>query len=180
MLVKLAHIASQIEARSTDITRRIEVASGAMHQGLQRLDGGVDRFTREAMEAISHGSQAAVSEGARDALDGFNLKLAQAAGRAQGAADALGEQGRALTVAQQGLVWKGLVALTIGSLLAAGGSAYVAWASMREVRQAEFGTAILRATRSGALTSCGEALCVKVGQKSRRAGARGEYVVVED
>jgi len=87
-----------------------------------------------------------------------------------------------LTHAQRALVWKGLIALTIGSLLAAGGSAYVAWNSMREVRQAEFGTAILRATRSGALTACGEerALCVRVGRQSRRVGDRGEFLLVED
>lgn len=180
LLVKLAHLASQIEARNADAMRRIEFATGAMHQGVQRLDDGSGRFTQEAMQAISHGSQAAVSEGARQALEEFNGTLEQTTERAKWAADALGEQRRVLALAQRSLVWNGLIALTIGSLLAAGGSAYVAWTSMREVRQAEFGTAILRATRSGTLTACGEALCVKVGQKARRAGARGEYVLVED
>ena len=40
--------------------------------------------------------------------------------------------------------------LTIGSLLAAGGSSYIAWKSMREIRRAEFGQDILQATQSGA------------------------------
>lgn len=182
LLVKLAHLASQIEAGSADALRRIEAGAAAMHQGVQRLDDGVERFAQQAMQAISQGSQAAVAQGASQALEAFNHQLQQSASHAKWAADALGEQRRTLTHAQRTLVWKGLIALTLGSLLAAGGSAYVAWSSMREVRQAEFGTAILRATRSGALTACGEeqALCVRVGQKSRRVGARGEFLLVDE
>ncbi|MDL9998358.1 hypothetical protein QTI24_07100 [Variovorax sp. J22P240] len=182
LLVKLAHIASQIEARSADAMRRIEATTGAMHQGVERLDGGVERFTQQATQAISHGSQAAVAQGAHQALERFNQELEQSTGRAKWAADALGEQRRSLALAQRGLIWKGLIALTIGSLLAASGSAFVAWQSMREIRKAEFGTSILRATRSGALSVCGEerALCVKVGPRPRRAAGRGEYLLVEE
>ena len=181
LIVKLAHIAREIESRSMDALNRIEASTGAMQQGAQRLHGGAERFTQQAMQAISHGSQAAVAQGAQQALGQFNHQLQQSTSQALSAADMLREQSRTVSRAQHALVWKALIALAVGSLLAAGGSAYVAWNSMREVRQAEFGTAILRATQSGALTVCGkeQALCVKVGEKPRRVGARGEYLLVE-
>src|SRR3546814_6324153 len=77
---------------------------------------------------------------------------------AQRAALDMDEQCKRLARMQGGLVWKALVALTIGSLLAAGGSGYIAWKSMHEVRRAEFGQDILQATQSGVLTRCGDAL----------------------
>ncbi|MBB3179473.1 hypothetical protein [Variovorax sp. Sphag1AA] len=168
LIVKLAHIAREIESRSMDALNRIEASSGAMQQGAQRLHGGAERFTQQAMQAISHGSQAAVAQGAQQALGQFNHQLQQSTSHALSAADTLREQSRTAGRAQHALVWKALIALAIGSLLAAGGSA-------------EFGTAILRATQSGTLTVCGKepVLCVKVGEKSRRAGERGEYVLVE-
>ncbi|MBB3180273.1 hypothetical protein [Variovorax sp. Sphag1AA] len=181
LIVKLAHIAREIESRSMDALNRIEASTGAMQQGVQRLHGGAERFTQQAMQAISNGSQAAVAQGAQQALGQFNQQLQQSTSHALSAADTLREQSRTVSRAQRALVWKALIALAIGSLLAAGGSAYVAWNSMREVRQAEFGTAILRATQSGTLTVCGkeQVLCVKAGEKPRRAGARGEYLLVE-
>ncbi len=181
LLVKLAHVARQIEARSAEALHRIEASTGAMQQGVQRLDGGVEHFTRQAMQAISQGSQAAVAQGAQQALAQFDHQLQQSTGEARSAADTLREQSRTASQAQRALIWNGLIALTIGSLLAAGGSAFVAWNSMREVRRAEFSAAILRATQSGTLTTCGNelALCVKVGEKPRRAGARGEYLLIE-
>lgn len=86
-----------------------------------------------------------------------------------------------LTAAQGALVWKGLIALGIGSLLAALGCGFYAWHTLREVRQAEFSRDILRATQTGVLVPCGEgALCIKVGAKPRRAGEKGEYMVLVD
>src|SRR3546814_2586095 len=96
---------------------------------------------------------------------------------AQRAALDMDEQCKRLARMQGGLVWKALVALTIGSLLAAGGSGYIAWKSMHEVRRAEFGQDILQATQSGVLTRCGDALCAKVGEQAMRYGSNEEYVL---
>lgn len=182
LLVKLAHIANQIEARSADSLRRIDASTSALNQGVQRLGGGAERFAQQATQAIGERAQTVIAQGASQALEQFNTQLKQCAGQVKWAADAMGEQSRVLTRAQNTLVWKGLIALTIGSLLAAGGSAFVAWKSMREIKQAEFSASILRATRSGTLTVCGQdsALCVRVGRKPRHAGAQNEYLLVEE
>lgn len=93
-----------------------------------------------------------------------------------------GVQTLQLTRAQTTLVWKSLLVLGLGSLLLAGTSIYIARDRMRVVRQAEFGADILHATRSGTITRCGkqEALCVRVGKTLRRAGAQGEYILLQE
>lgn len=180
-LLKLAHVASQIEGRCIDATQKLDASARSMLEGAQRLGDGVNHFNLQAMTAIRQGTQAAVTESAGTALTEMNRELEKYASLARAAASALGEQSQALSLAQRTLVWKGLLTLAAGSLLIAGGSAYVARKSMQEIRQAEFSQAILRATQSGALATCGkqEDLCVKMGPKPRRAGQHGEYVMVE-
>lgn len=70
------------------------------------------------------------------------------------------------------------LALVVAAAVAAGGSAWMVWRSQQELKRAEFARAILEATRSGAITMCGEQVCVRVGDKPKRAGADG-YVVAE-
>jgi hypothetical protein len=74
----------------------------------------------------------------------------------------------------------GSMALLTGSVLAAGGSSYIAWKNMDEIKRAEFGTAIIRATQSGALTHCDDVLCVKAGKNAPRYGKNGEYILVRE
>src|SRR3546814_3334982 len=93
-----------------------------------------------------------VTQGTAQALGELDSQLQTGIQAAQRAALDMDEQRKRLVRMQGGLVWKALVALTIGSLLAAGGSGYIAWKSMHEVRRAEFGQDILQATQSGVLT----------------------------
>ena len=69
-------------------------------------------------------------------------------------------------------------ALVVAAVIAVGGSAWMIWQSRQEVRRAEFAQAILQATRSGAITMCGDEVCVRVGNKPKRASADG-YVIAE-
>ena len=78
------------------------------------------------------------------------------------------------------LVWNGLIALLVGSLLAAGGAAWIARDSMQKVAQAHFGQDILQAAQSGAITRCGDLLCAKVGKKLQRYGKEGEYLLLQE
>lgn len=89
-------------------------------------------------------------------------------------------ESKLLTSARRTLLWNGLIALLVGSLLVAGGAAWVAHKSMQEIAQAHFGKDILEATRSGAITRCGGTLCVRVGKKPQRYGAHGEYVLLQE
>lgn len=179
-LIKLATIANQLDVRSAQAVQQVEASTGTLDQGARRLESGAAQFAAQALQLIGDQARQAVAQGATQALDGFNTQLQTGARTAQWAAEGMEEQRKRLDRVQNGLVWKGLIALTVGSLLAAGGSGYIAWKSMREVRRADFGQDILQATQAGVLTRCGESLCAKVGKQAARYGEGGEYVLLAE
>src|SRR3546814_3526944 len=134
-------------------------------------ESGATRLAGEARQGIREQARQAGTQGTAQALGELDSQLQTGIQAAQRAALDMDEQRKRLVRMQGGLVWKALVALTIGSLLAAGGSGYIAWKSMHEVRRAEFGQDILQATQSGVLTRCGDALCAEVGEQAARYGS---------
>lgn len=179
-LTKLMAIADRLEARNTQTVQRIEAAIVALDQGVSRLDGGGERFAQSALQAIGSNAQQAVTQGVGQAVGEFRQQLQQSADSAQSAARAMDEQRRGLTAARRTLVWNGLIALLIGSLLAVGGAKWVVHRSMQEMAQAHFGQDILQATQRGAITRCGDALCAKVGKKPQRYGEDGQYMLLQE
>lgn len=179
-LTKLMAIADRLEARNLQTVQRIEAASAALDQGVSRLDGGGERFAKSALQVIGSNAQQALTQGAGQAVGEFRQQLKQTADSAQSAAHAMDEQRRGLTIARRSLVWNGLIALLMGSLLAAGGAAWVVHRSMQEMAQAHFGQDILRATQRGAIIRCGDSLCVKVGKKPQRYGEDGQYLLLQE
>jgi len=179
-LVKLLAIADRLDARNLQTVQRIEAASVVLDQGVSRLDNGGEKFARSALQVIGSNAQQAIVDGVAKAVGEFRQQLQQSAVTAQAAAQAMDEQRKGLTTARRTLVWNGLIALLIGSLLAAGGAAWIARDSMQKIAQAHFGQDILQATQSGAITRCGDSLCVKVGKKPARYGNDGEYLLVQE
>lgn len=179
-LTKLMAIADRLEARNMQTVQRIEAATVALDHGVSRLDGGGERFAKSALQVIGSNAQQAVTQGAGQALGEFRQQLQCTADSAQSAAHALDEQRRGLTAARRTLVWNGLTALLMGSLLAAGGAAWVVHRSMQEMAQAHFGQDILQATQRGDITRCGATLCAKVGKKPQRYGKDGDYMLLQE
>lgn len=179
-LTKLMAIADRLETRNMQTVHRIEAATAALDQGASRLNGSGERFAQSALQVIGNNAQQAVTQGAEQALSEFRQQLQQSANSGLSAANAMNEQCRGLASARRTLVWNGMIALLIGSLLAAGGAAWVAHRSMQEMAQAHFGQDILQATQRGAITRCGDSLCVKVGKKPQRYGADGQYLLLQE
>lgn len=179
-LIKLMAIADRLETRNMQTVERIEAASVALGQGVERLDGSGERFARSALQVIGNDAQQAVAQGAAQALAEFRRQLQQSADSAQSAAHMMDQQSRGLTTARRTLVWNGMIALLVGSLLAACGAGWVAHRSMQEMAQAHFRQDILQATQRGAITRCGDALCARVGKKSRRYGKDGQYLLLQE
>jgi len=179
-LTKLMAIADRLEERNAQTVERIEGATAALDRGVSRLDGSGERFAQSALQVIASNTQQAMAQGAGQVLSEFREQLQQSAEIARSAARAMDEQQRGLTVARRSLVWNGLTALLVGSLLAAGGAAWMVHASMQQMAQARFSQDILQATQRGAITRCGEALCVKVGSKPQRYGKNGQYLLLPE
>lgn len=178
-LTKLMAIAERLESRNMQTVQRLETATAALDHGVGRLDAGGERFAKSALQVIGSNAQQVVTEGAGQALSEFRQQLQQSADSAKSAAHAMDEQGRGLVAARRTLVWNGLGALLIGSVLAASGAAWVAHWSMQEMAQAHFGQDILQATQSGAITRCGDSLCAKVGKKPQRYGKDGQFLLLQ-
>ncbi|MEP7185209.1 MAG: hypothetical protein ABI767_05160, partial [Rhodanobacter sp.] len=132
-----------------------------------------------ALQLIGTGAQQSIVQGTQQATSQVRQQLERTASNAQAAAQAMEREARLLTGARRSLIWNGLLALLVGSLLAAGGAAWIAQKSMQEVAQAHFAKDILEATQSGAITRCGDTLCIRVGKKPKRFGAQGEYVLLK-
>lgn len=134
----------------------------------------------QLLRTIETQAQGVIARAAEQAVRQCSAQLQDSAQKADWAAQALADQRKLLTKAQQSTVYLNLAALLVGTVLAAGGSSYLVWKNMRELKRAEFGADILRATQSGSLTRCGEALCVKVGQHAKPYGKSREYFLLEE
>lgn len=178
-LVKLMAIADRLDARNLKTAQQLETAVAAMDQGAARLGQGADAFAQRALQLIGTGAQQSIVQGTEQAAAQVRHQLKHTADNAQAAAQAMEREARLLNGARRGLVWNGLLALLVGSVLAAGGAAWIAHKSMQEVAQANFAKDILEATHSGAITRCGERLCARVGKAPQRYGAKGEYVFLQ-
>jgi len=178
LLVKLAVIAEQLDTRSRGALQRIDASATALDRSAQRWTEGGDDFSRKMLETLGTQARDSIAGVTRQAVAPLDAQLRQGAEAAKWAADALAEQRKLLTQAQQSLVRRGLLALLVGSVLATGGSGYLAWRSMRSVA---LNGEVLEAARSGTIGRCpdNEALCVRIGTHPRRRGARGEYLVVQ-
>jgi hypothetical protein len=178
LLVKLAVIAEQLDTRSRGALQRIDASAMALDRSAQRWTEGADGFARTVLDTVGAQARDSIAGAARKALDPLDAQLRESARTARWAADALAEQRKLLTRAQRSLVHKGLLALMVGALLAAGGSL---WVASRSMHRAALGGDLARAVRSGSIARCPDtvSLCVRIGSRPRRAGSHGEYLVVQ-
>ena len=178
-LVKLMAIADRLDARNLQTAQQFEAAAVTLDQAANRLSEGGDEFAQRALGVIRANVQQSIVQGTETAVDQVRGRLELATTSAQAAARVMEREAQSLTNARRTLVWNGMIALLVGSLLAAGGAAWIAHKSMQEVAQANFAKDILQATRTGAITRCGDVLCARVGAKPRRYGTQGEYVMLQ-
>lgn len=179
LAVKLAAIAEQLMQRSEQGVRRVEASGASLEQSAQQLHAGAEQFSRDALRTIGAQAQQVIAEHVGNASAQLSGQLQQGARAAEQAADALQTQRAQLNRAQNALVWKGLAALLIGSVLAIFGSGYFTWKSVQTIEQAHFDETILRAVQSGQLTACGKLLCAKVGKRPQRYDANADYVLLQ-
>ena len=179
LALRIAAVVAALESCS-------EAAMASIDESRQVMLGTSSRFGRETsalLQDVSRGVESSVrgctERALASALPEVHAAIALSARRVEDAAKTLAAERAQLSRQQRGAFWVGSVALVLGSLLLAGASA--AWLAMKrkELAQIEFALELHRATEAGALVPCGGRLCARVGEKPRRAGERGEYLVVE-
>ncbi|WP_431109355.1 hypothetical protein [Variovorax paradoxus] len=180
LAIRLAALTDLLEDRSRQCVFEVSQSSDRLTQAAQGLGLAGQQLARETVSTIGAHAQEVIRRGLKQALDQCSHELQQTARQATQTAANLHEQRAALQRTQRGLIWKAGLALLVGAVLAAGGSGYLVWKSLEAARQADFSTAIVRATHSGALTQCGGVLCIKTGKNMVRYDKNGDYILLKE
>jgi hypothetical protein len=180
LVLKLAAIATQIDQRNRAGVQHIESGARLLDDAARRLQGGADQFANAVMQSVGRQVQGVVAERSAAGLDRFNEQLRASTGRVQWATEAMAEQRKLLGAAQRALVWKGLIALLIGSVLAACTAGWLFWQARQLGSDPSLASDVRQAIATGALTRCnGGALCARtVAAPHDGKSARNEYVIV--
>jgi hypothetical protein len=179
-LAKLMAVTDRVDARNTQTAQRIEAIAAALEKSAQRLDTGGERFATAALQTIASHAQHAIGQVTAQAAGHLQQQLQQAANSASAVARALDDERAAMVAARRGMVWSGLLALLVGTLLAVGATVWVVHRSGDAWAQARLGHDIVQATQRGTISRCGDSLCAKVGRKLRRYGKGGEYLLLSE
>lgn len=180
LVLKLAAITGQIDQRNRESMQRLGDGVQVLDAATRRLQGGADRFAENVMRAVGQQVQGVVSEHSAHALDGFNEQLRVSAGHVKWAAEVMAEQRKTLSAVQRALVWKGLVALLVGSVLAALAAGWLFWQARQAGGDPALAADIRQAIQSGALVRCsGGGLCARTpGVPRGSKKPQHEYVIV--
>lgn len=179
LALQLAAVVDALERRSADAVAAIDDGRLAVTRAASELAQRGPQLVAEVGRHAQAETRAAAERALAESVAAFRAQLDAAAGKAKHSVEHLEVERRALARQQRSMLWIGGGTLVLGALLVVGGSA--AWVATKraELDQVEFARQIHDATTRGALVPCGEALCVRVGEKPRQAGERGEFLVVE-
>lgn len=156
--LRLAHLSTLLEDQAHNAARKIAASAEALLRG------------------VEYQAQSTMAQAAERAVAPCTDQLQRGAESARWAADALREQRRVLSGAQQSLVYLGLASLGIGCLLALAATVYWVKTAREEVARYRVEAALLRAVNEADIRVCGGRVCAKVGKKDERFGG---YRVVE-
>ena len=177
--LRLSVVVDFLEERAEQASLQSAQGAQALRQAIDGFDARSRQLSQDVVTAIASRAEGEIRQAIARAAEQCTARLQDAGQSAVRAAALLDGKAHALGDSQRRLAWKAGIALLVGAALAAGGSAAVAWKSLRDIERAGFGEDILQATRDGTITRCGESLCVKAGPGARRAGPGGEYLLID-
>jgi hypothetical protein len=117
IVVQVSTIVERLEARSAQAMQQIGQGVNVLDAATRRLNDSGAHMAEAIVGGVRAEARDALSQGSTHAIGEFQRQLQTCAESAKWAAGALSEQRRLLTAAQGALVWKGLIALGLGSLL---------------------------------------------------------------
>lgn len=180
MALKLAAIADMLDQRSQQAVNTAAHGAQQLQYVAQGLNQQGQQMVQTVIGAVSANAKQAIEAGTAEALEKLRKELQQAQTSAGESAKVIAEQAKALQKSQKNLVARGGIALLVGAVVVALTSAYFAWHTRQQFKQADFAQDILDAANSGAITRCGDdGLCVRIGENPTRYGRKGEFVLLD-
>jgi hypothetical protein len=179
LALRLSAFVDVLGKHASRLVQETSQETQALRATAQTMGVQAQRLSQELVQAVGRQARDVIERNAGEGMRHGSEQLRSAGELARHAADAMQRELAQLRAAQQSLLWKAGTILVIGALLAAGTSGYLAWRNHRAMQQARFSTDILEATRSGALTRCGDMLCARIGAHPARFGANKEYARVD-
>lgn len=180
LLLKLVALADRMEQRDARVIEQLAQQAAELQRSAQAVSSGGQQFARNALDALRSQGRDAIQAGVEQAVAQCNQRLAETAGLVSRTSDDVRGASAELRQQRSLWLWAAPLALIVGAVLATGGSSYMVWKNMAELERADFGQDILDATRSGALTRCGEVLCARIGAKPKQHGKQGEYLLLQE
>ncbi len=179
LALKLAAVADMLDQRSQQAVQAAEQGVQQLHYATQGLNHHGQQMASVVAETLGTQAKQSIEHGTAESLEHLRQELRKASESAAQSAKLISDQAHALQKSQKKILWKASLALLVGSVLAAGGTAFIAWRSLQQFKRADFAEDVLEATRTGAITRCGDALCARVGEKPGKFGPKGEYLLLE-
>lgn len=178
LALRLSAFTDTLTQHANRLMRDNQQASRGLLQATHGFAEQSRLLSQQVVQTVANETRAAVERGAGEGLRSAAEQLKQAAAEVRKTQAGLAKELAQLRASQRSLIRKGGLALLVGCVLAVAASSYMAWKARQTLAQAEFPEAVLRATRTGALTQCGDSLCARVGRKPRRFGTSGEFAEV--
>ncbi len=180
LALKLAAVADMLDQRSLLAMQSAAQGGQQLQYAAQGLNQQGQQMAETVVATISANAKQSIEQGAAESIEQLRQQLRLASESAAQSAKLISDQAQALQNAQKKILWKASLALLVGSLLAAGGTAFIAWRSLQQFKRADFAEDVLDATRNGRITRCGDVLCARVGEKPGKFGPKGEYLLLEE
>ncbi|MBB3175710.1 hypothetical protein [Variovorax sp. Sphag1AA] len=178
LAVRLASLTDLLEQRSERAVREVEQSTDELQQTASGLGLHGRQLAQEAVRSIGAQAGSTIQRGLHEAVEQCRAALQDVKQEAVRTTTHLQEHCAAVRRSQRSALWMCAFALSIGAVLAAGVAGYLTWQAKASIRQAEFSAAIVDATRTGTLTQCGEALCVRTGKNPARYSRNNEYILL--
>jgi hypothetical protein len=173
-----ALLMEQFERRCTMIEHRLDQTWQALEGLTKHVPTAVQRSTDGVLREIPLQIMDRVREGIDRPVSDYEHRLQSASGSAMEASRVIAEQMARMEKLHRHLVWK-VVAVVGGAIaLLLGGAIWLSSHYMGVIRQNQLSAELLKAYNKADVTLCGEQLCANVNVKGPKAGAKGQYLVV--
>lgn len=139
------------------------------------LTEGAQSLARDLVNTIGIQGRQALHDGLGDAAGRFRQQLDGSVAQTREAVAALAGGARRASAAQTSLVWKGMLALLVGSTLAVAGSWLFARTQLKQVERQRMEARYLEAFNRADVVLCGENLCANIDTSAPAHGADGRY-----